>query len=271
MKKRTGKPTLAERADRHELYEQAVQDADLEAEFLADTFKRARGREARTMREDFCGTARVACEWVAGDDRHEAIAVDHDEEVLAWGRENNLPRLSEAERKRIRLVQSDVLDGPGENLDLVIAMNFSYWAFEDRASMLRYFRGVRRVLAPDGLFLLDAYGGSEAYEEMQEETKINGFTYIWDQADFDPVTGHAVCHIHFKFRDGSRMDRAFSYEWRLWTLPEIRELLDEAGFSRTTVLWQGTDEEMGEGNGEFEPAERGDADPAWIAYVQAEP
>lgn len=137
--------------------------------------------------------------------------------------------------------------------------------------MLRYFVSVRRALAPDGLFLLDAYGGSDAYETMEEETKLDGFTYIWDQADFDPVTARALCHIHFKFRDGSRLKRAFSYEWRLWTLPEIRELLAEAGFSRSTVLWQGTDEETGEGNGEFLPAERGEADPAWIAYIQAEP
>ncbi|MGH9640770.1 MAG: class I SAM-dependent methyltransferase, partial [Bryobacteraceae bacterium] len=63
----------------------------------------------------------------------------------------------------------------------------------------------------------------------------------------------------------------FSYEWRLWTLPEIREVLAEAGFSRTTVLWQGTDEKTGEGAGEFVPAQRGEADPAWIAYIQAEP
>ena len=62
------------------------------------------------------------------------------------------------------------------------------------------------------------------------------------------------CHIHFKFPDGSRIKNAFSYDWRLWTLPEVQELLAEAGFDRITVYWQGTDEETGEANGEFEPA-----------------
>jgi hypothetical protein len=78
------------------------------------------------------------------------------------------------------------------------------------------------------------------------------------------------CHIHFKFPDGSRLKRAFSYEWRLWTLPELRDLLDEVGFSRTTVYWEGTDEETGEGNGIYEPAESGAADAGWICYLAAE-
>jgi hypothetical protein len=34
------------------------------------------------------------------------------------------------------------------------------------------------------------------------------------------------------------------------------------------VYWQGEDEE-GEPNGEFSIVERGEADPAWIAYVAA--
>ena len=56
---------------------------------------------------------------------------------------------------------------------------------------------------------------------------------------------------------------------RLWTAPEIRELLIEAGFRNPTVYWEGEDED-GEGNGEFTPEEKGEADLAWIAYVVAE-
>ena len=79
-----------------------------------------------------------------------------------------------------------------------------------------------------------------------------------------------LCHIHFKFPDGSRIRRAFSYAWRLWSLPEIREVLSEAGFTRSTVYWQGTNEESGEGNGVFEPTEQGEADASWIVYLVAE-
>lgn len=271
MPPRRRKQKIANTVDRYELYEQSVQDADTEVEFLKDTFQRARGRAARSLREDFCGTATVACKWAAANWRHTAIGVDLDPEVLAWGREHNLATQPEEVQERIQLVQGNVLQAPGKNLDLVTAMNFSYWIFKDRATMLRYFCNVRAALAHDGLFLVDAYGGSDAYEESSEKRKLDGFTYIWEQAEFDPISAHAKCYIHFKFKDGSRLERAFSYEWRLWTLPEIRELLEEAGFTRTTVLWQGTDEETGEGNDEFLPAERGEADPAWIAYIQAEP
>jgi hypothetical protein len=78
-----------------------------------------------------------------------------------------------------------------------------------------------------------------------------------------------VCHIHFAFPDGSRLDRAFSYDWRLWTLPELRELLAAAGFSRVTCYWQGWDD-RGEPDGVFLPAEEGAADAAWICYLSAQ-
>ncbi|MDE2346420.1 MAG: class I SAM-dependent methyltransferase, partial [Gammaproteobacteria bacterium] len=134
-----------------------------------------------------------------------------------------------------------------------------------------YFQAVRHSLVPDGLFLLDAYGGYDAFRQMSERQKFSRFTYVWEQADYDPVSGDTTCHIHFSFPDGSRLRRAFTYHWRLWTLPEIRELLAEAGFSRIQVYLEGWDESREEGNGVFEPAERGEADAAWIAYLAAEP
>jgi len=55
----------------------------------------------------------------------------------------------------------------------------------------------------------------------------------------------------------------------MYTAPELRDLLLEAGFSKATVYWEGEDED-GEGNGEFTPDEKGEADLAWIAYIVAE-
>ena len=104
---------------------------------------------------------------------------------------------------------------------------------------------------------------------MRERTEHRGFTYVWHQARYQPVTGHLLCHIHFRFPDGSRMDQAFSYDWRLWTLPELREILLQAGFRRVTVYWEG-DDGKGGGNGEFTPSAEGEADGGWIAYVVAE-
>jgi len=83
---------------------------------------------------------------------------------------------------------------------------------------------------------------------------------------------HAMeCLIHFEFPDGSRMDRAFEYQWRLWTLPELQEILAEASFRRVQVYWEGTDPETEEGNGIYEPTRQGEADAGWIAYLVAQP
>ena len=99
---------------------------------------------------------------------------------------------------------------------------------------------------------------------------VRGFTYIWEQASFNPIDATMTCNIHFAFPDGSKMDQAFSYYWRLWSLPEIQELLEEAGFSEITVYWEGTDEESNEGDGIYKPATVGDADPGWVCYIVAQ-
>jgi hypothetical protein len=65
------------------------------------------------------------------------------------------------------------------------------------------------------------------------------------------------------------MKKAFTYVWRLWTLPEILEMLTETGFKNSTVYWEGTDED-GDGDGVFTPEEKGEADAGWIAYLVAE-
>lgn len=262
-------PTMAEQADRHELYEAAVQNVEEECKFVSATFAALRGRQALSFREDFCGTASASCQWTRQGAEHTAVGVDIDGEVLDWGRVNRLSRLTPDQQARVQLIQADVLQAETPQVDVVGAFNFSYWIFQTRPQMIDYFRRIHAALKDDGVFFLDAFGGYEAYEEMKEKTKYDNFTYVWEQASYAPVTGEMECHIHFKFPDKSRLKRAFSYTWRLWSLPEIRELLLEAGFRNPTVYWEGTDED-GEGNGVFTPDDRGEADAGWIAYIVAE-
>ena len=265
---RKRKATMASMADVHALYQQAVQCVEAEIDFVDETFKKLRRRKAKYLREDFCGTANAACEWVRRRRTNRAVAVDLDAEVLEWGRAHNVEPLGAA-ASRLELVNADVRDVDRAGMDAVLAMNFSYWVLHTRAELRRYFEKVRAALVKDGIFFLDAYGGYDAFREMKETTENDGFTYIWDQASYDPITGRNRCHIHFRFPDGSRIKDAFVYEWRLWTLPEIREILQEAGFHDVTVYWQGTDAETGEGDGKFTPAEHGEADAGWITYITA--
>ncbi|MEE8427506.1 MAG: hypothetical protein V3S15_09465, partial [Woeseiaceae bacterium] len=84
---------MAERADIHELYEESVQNVENEVQFLQATFRERVGREARLLREDFCGTASLACEWVKQGKDFSAIGVDIESDVLDWGRKNRVSRL----------------------------------------------------------------------------------------------------------------------------------------------------------------------------------
>ncbi len=263
--------TMAERADIHELYELSVQNVEAEIEFLQETFQSLTGRTAYLFREDFCGTASAACQWVRQGSEYQAIGVDINPKVLDWGRRNRVARLDSKDRARVSLMESDVMEVETPPVDVLAAFNFSYFIFDTRDKLRAYFRRVYDALKDDGVFFCDLFGGPETQEETREKTKHkkHGFTYIWHQAEFHPVTHYIRCHIHFKFKDGSRIKKAFTYEWRLWSAPEIRELLLEAGFRKATVYWEGEDED-GEGNGEFAPDECGEADLAWIAYIVAE-
>lgn len=263
------KSSMADRADRHELYEASVQDPESELEFVAETFEELSGRPLELIREDFCGTANTACHWVAAGPEHRALAIDLDREVLDWGRAHHYSELPADARSRIELIEGDVMTTESEAVDAVLAMNFSYYLFTTRESLRRYFERARASLVDDGVLFLDAFGGYEAHRELEERTEYDDFTYVWDQASFDPITHAMTCQIHFEFPDGSELRRAFEYHWRLWTLPEIRELLFEAGFGEVTVYWEGTDEETGEGDGIYEPADSGDADAGWICYIVA--
>jgi SAM-dependent methyltransferase len=263
------RPTMADLADRHELYEESVQNVEEECEFVATNFQKLRGRPARSFREDFCGTASACCEWVRNGTDRTAIGVDLDAEVLGWGLENRVGRLSAAQKARVQLIEENVLSVQTGKVDVVGAFNFSYFIFQQRELMKDYFRSVYDSLEDDGVFFLDAFGGYEAFEEMKEKTKYDEFTYVWEQATYYPISGEMTCYIHFKFPDGSKMKRAFEYTWRLWTLPEIVEMLSETGFRNPTVYWEGTDKD-GDGDGVFKPDERGEADAGWIVYIIAE-
>ncbi len=284
MKGRPAGPTMADKADRYVLYEHSVQCPEAEIDFVDEAFESLRGRKAARIREDFCGTGVVCCEWAKRRETNTATGLDLDPVPLDWGKVNHLAKLDGAAQSRVDLRIQDVRTAtvePGQGYDVILAMNFSYWCFHTRKELIEYFKQVRSCLGEDGVFFLDFYGGSEAFEEQEEEKEVElsdeslpkrerEFTYVWDQDKLNPITGRLRCKIHFEFSDGSKMRDAFTYEWRLWTLPEIRDILTDAGFSKSVVYWEGEDED-GEGNGEFTASEEGEACPAWIVYVAALP
>jgi hypothetical protein len=267
---------MADSVDRHLLYQQSVQDVESEIDFVEQTWSEIRQRSPVFLREDFCGTANTACEWISRCESYYAVGVDLDREVLDWGRIHNLSQLEPGQLERIELLNENVLQTRPGLADIILAMNFSYFLFLKRDDLREYFENILDGLVSDGVLFLDAYGGYEAPMVLTEPRECqdldgNDFTYIWEQASFNPIDSCMNCHIHFEFPDESRMEKAFSYLWRLWTLPEIREILYEAGFSKVDIYWEGTDEEENEGNGIYKASEIGDADPGWVCYIVAQP
>jgi len=266
-KKKADKLTMADRADRHVLYERAVQEPEADVDFAIDTFRAEFGRRPHILREDFCGAAGVCRDWVRAHPRNIAWGVDLDRETLDWGQANNIDPLPKKARRRVGLIHGDVRSAPTDPADVVMAQNFSYFLFEKRPGLVEYFRACRDNLGETGMLLLDAYGGPESVARMSEETEYDDFSYVWDQDQFDPVQQRATCYIHFMFPDGSKLERAFTYEWRMYTIPEIRDALTDAGFSDSKVYWEGTDPETGEGDGVYTEAETADNDEAWVCYI----
>jgi SAM-dependent methyltransferase len=276
MGKNRKKKQKLEIPDRHLLYSASVQSPDIDLDFFERVYKRTRGERFQSFREDFCGTAALACEWVKRRKKNVAWGVDLDGPTLDWGREHNVTKLGK-DAERLTLLQADVMEITEPQVDVVCAQNFSYSVFKTRQDLGAYFGQVRRSLGPNGLFILDAYGGTDAIHEDEETrrieatrafdgTKVPSFTYSWHQASFNPVDHHTVCHIHFKVR-GKKLKRAFTYDWRLWTLPELRELLLEAGFGRADVYVEGWDEKADETDGVFRRRARFENMSGWVAYV----
>lgn len=276
-KSKSGKPTLAEGWDKHDLYQKSVQMPEVEVEFFSNTFIQLRGKLPLIMKEDFCGTALLSVEWVKSNPHRQAIGVDICEDTLKWGEEHNVIPAGEEIAKRVKLIKADVRDITEPKADITCALNFSYWVFKTRDDIRHYFKQARAGLNPDGLFIIDLFGGTESQDVLEEESEIEDqdFTYVWEHADFNPINHHILCHIHYEFPDGSRLDKAFTYDWRLWTIPELQELLLEAGFSKVRVYWerfqeQEDDEDYLEGTGEFYESTKEENQESWQAYLIAE-
>jgi len=257
----------ARNADLHWLYEQSVQNVEFEAKFIDRVFQKEYGRKPTFLREDFCGTALLCSEWVSNRATNTALGVDYDGPTLEWGRVNNIDPLGKR-AAAVTLVQDDVRAVTDQPADVVAAMNFSWWGLKTRAQLAEYFRTAHGNLRDEGILILDCYGGPEAQVPQIEEREQNGFDYLWDQDHFNPITGDVRCLIHFRFPDGSQLKKAFSYDWRLWSLPDTCDLLEECGFRKAVVYWEGTNRD-GEPSGIFRPSVKGDLAPAWVAYILA--
>lgn len=227
---------MKSRPNKYELYARAVQDPEATADFLATVYWDTHGGSARTLREDFCGTFALSEAWVAASEDRVAHALDREAEPLAHGKRR--AGLDAGARARLHVIRRDVTRGALPRADVACALNFSYCALKERPALLQYFERCRRSLRPGGVLVVDCLGGVESEPNATDRVRYPGFTYLWERESFDPFTREALFHIHFEV-GSRRIRRAFSYDWRLWTPAELRDLFEDAGFSRTELYWEG--------------------------------
>jgi hypothetical protein len=254
-------------------YEASVVDAPQDVALFRSIFFRVFGEYPETYREDFCGTFQHSVEWIKLNRRNRAWALDLDPRTLAYGIETHLSTLQPQQQSRITLFQRDVRSILKPKVDFATALNFSYSLFKTRSELVSYFRKVYASLNSRGLFLLDVMGGSALHEPSKDERRIPktkktpALDYFWEQKTFDPISNHAKFAIHFRLKGKRKIYRnAFTYDWRLWSLPELQEIMREAGFAEAKIFWEGSSRN-GQGNGIFRERVRGEACDVWLAYV----
>lgn len=236
--------------DKHDCYELCVQAPRFVVPFL----RAVHGGEPSALREDFCGTGALARRWVeegarAGE-RRTAVGTDIDSQVLDRATEANAKASME---KSIRLVRGDAVELPvarDDGCDVVFVGNFSIGYIHERASLERYLRSSRERIGlgnagfGGGVFVCDTYTGPGAFKEGAVTRTHPGrghevVRYTWEQHDADALTAMVTNVLHFQVEvDGeaiARFPEAFVYRWRLWTIPELREMMMLAGFVSTDV------------------------------------
>ncbi len=256
----------ARTADRHDLYEQSVQDTEGDLEIIDRAYRREHGKLPQSLREDFCGTALLCAEWVKSRPTRTAVGIDLDRKTLDYAAKHRIEPLGDA-AARVQLVRANVLEVGGAQVDVIAAFNFSYCVFFERRDLLRYFEAAHKSLSPGGALFLDNHSGPEAFEDLIEPRRCKGFTYVWEQKPLNAITNRSKRYIHFRFPDGTELKRAFRYDWRIWTVPELRDLLEEAGFRRTDIYCEDFDDD--ESSNGFRRVKKITHDQSWIPYLVA--
>lgn len=263
------KKTASKNFDKYFYYEKSVQNPENEIEFFNEKYMELKGKKALTLREDFCGTGSITCAWVKQSPKHESWGIDLDPEPVEYGKLNHLSQLSDEEQTRVHYQLENVLNASTPKVDICFAFNFSYFIFKKRKELLDYFKAVHKALNDDGVFFIDLFGGPDSQTVMTDVISHEGFKYFWECQMFNPMTNNCRFAIHFKRKGEQKRKDVFVYEWRMWFMSELRDLMEEAGFSKTVGYWEGEDEEDGSGDGEFFATDEAENCDAWVTYIAA--
>lgn len=249
-------------SDKHDLYELAVQSPTQAALFL----HAAHGKKPSTLCDDFCGAGAVARAFARAYPDASATAIDKDTTALSALK----ARCDDEIRPRISALKSDVRSTRAA-ADVIAALNFPLGYFHDRPALLSYLKQARSRLRPKGVLVVDTYGGPTSFQIGRYEVRLdNGVRYTWEQREANPLSARVLNAMHFDLPSGESLRDAFVYDWRLWSVPELRDAMDEAGFSDVDVYLSMGSAIDAKGRLIIEPADAPeDLEEDFVAYLVA--
>nr|CAB3478909.1 unnamed protein product [Digitaria exilis] len=259
------------------LYQLSVQSPKGDISYLQKFFLMYVGRRVPLhLQEDFCGTALLSSEWIRTDARRTAIGLDLDLESLEWCLENNLSKIGADGYSRMLLFHGNVLQPKEARLvkqkfnDLVQGLDVNS---NNGANSKHAFNALSKR---GGIFVMDVYGGTSSERKLRLQRKFPSFTYFWEQEEFDIISRQTRISLHFQAGKKQMLRHAFTYHWRLWSIPEIKDCLEEAGFKSIHVWIREMPNTQSNGNAKeynanrdvkYEESQRFNQGDAWNAYV----
>ena len=233
-------PTQAQRADKHVLYERAVQHPPATSRSSS-----ARSAPTTTALRTSCARTsaappRCAAAWVAGRRRESRATASTSTPIRStWGTpEHRASRAPARLAERVTLLAARRARGEARvrgrrvgGLQLLLLH-------------LPGAQGPGQLLPSAALESLRPRGTPRGSTSTAAPTRCARWRDARATTSFDLRLGpgrvrsdHAprvTLHIHFEFPDGSRIERAFGYHWRLWQIPELHDLLPRRDSSRAS-------------------------------------
>jgi hypothetical protein len=225
--------------NKHVLYQTTVQDPKKELEFFRKIYRNIFSRVPYSIREDFCGTGFISCEWVKMNVENTSVGIDIDDDPLEWGRKNNIMNLSSGD-DRVKLYNHNVLVewDPKQKFDIILSLNYSHFLLNKRTDFVSYLKNVKKNV-DKGFYVLDFFGGSKIYSDSSVKRNFgqekNDHSYEFKAKKLDLLNNFSYCSINFKLGK-KKLNNLYNFKFRVYSIPEMIDCFTEAGFNNFRIF-----------------------------------
>lgn len=232
-----------ENANKHELYQNSVQNVKKEVEFFRKIYRLIYNKAPHTFREDFCGTGLLANEWVKNSVENTGVGIDIDQEALDYGINNH------TDSDRVKLLNHNVLTeyDSSQKFDIICSLNYSHFLLTKRSEIKKYFENVFKNISK-GVFIIDLFGGAHIYEDHSYD---KGDNYRFTGKAINILNNQTECALNFKIKK-NKYKPMFKYVFRVYSIIELRELLEEVGFKKFKIYLKEINDDEDDAYSEYE-------------------